>query len=156
MTLEVNGVIIGYCVHVMDGPGPWPVGHRSSAPPLKVGAHQRSQTMDTEKAIFHLLPRQLSWNLSHWIWLGDLWVLALKKHNKIWIWTSASSSANTRHFYESAFYKKRQLCPLSLRKHLWNFRSNFEGCAMTVTLQVIFGGFLALLDTWALMNERKL
>ena len=51
-------------------------------PPLKVGARPRSETIATEKAIFHLLPRQLSWNKSHWIWLGTNWVLALKKHYK--------------------------------------------------------------------------
>ena len=49
-------------------------------PPLKVGACPRSDTMETEKAIFHLLPRQSSWNCSPWIWLGDNWVLALKVH----------------------------------------------------------------------------
>ena len=31
-----------------------------STPPLKVGARPRSDTVETEKAIFHLLPRQSS------------------------------------------------------------------------------------------------
>ena len=29
------------------------------------------EAMETEKAIFLLLPRQLAWSWSQWIWLGD-------------------------------------------------------------------------------------
>ena len=38
---------------------------------LKVNARPRSDSMETEKAIFHLLPWQSSINWSPWIWLGD-------------------------------------------------------------------------------------
>ena len=79
--------------------------------PLKGGARPRSNIMETERAIFLL--HMFAWN-----WLGDRWVLALKKHNKVKIWAQASSSATTWHLSEIAFSNQFGVCPLSFICHL--------------------------------------
>ena len=50
-----------------------------STPPWKVGARPRSKTIETEKAIFYFFAWQLTWIWYHLFWLGDFWVLSLKK-----------------------------------------------------------------------------